>query len=227
MAYDCCDVAYLSNPANREEGIPQEDFCCYDLVDHGLKLGALSLVPAKKFEQEFMRPGTFRPTGHGMVLRGKVAIPSPLGYVEKVRLFEENTKKFVAVSNVHRQAILILCGAAALARLEQCRKMDISAWITTGANIQPIVLPVRTLAHLHDWTDIEPEAPEGPRRAAYIEEARGQFFLRVASRNIPAGAALTDANTNPITQAPIILHHHDDESYQRIAPTSHDSQSLR
>ena len=50
MGYESCDVAFLSNPANLEGEIPLQDCCCYDLQDHGLKLGALSLVPAKNCE---------------------------------------------------------------------------------------------------------------------------------------------------------------------------------
>ena len=136
-----------------------------------------------------------------MLLRGHATIPSPLGYVEGVQLFEENSKKFVATSNVHKQAILILCGSAALARLEQCKKMDISAWITTGAKILPIRQPVSTLAYLHDWTDTPPEEPADPPRAAYIEHSTGQYFLRVPRRGLEKGTILSDANTDPITQA--------------------------
>ena len=102
----------------------------------------------------------------------------------------------MALSNVHKQAILVLCGAAALARLEQCKKMDISSWITTGANIQPILMPVKSIAYLHDWTDITPEGPAGSPRAAYIEDRTGQYFLRVASRGIAGGEVISDANTD-------------------------------
>jgi hypothetical protein len=142
-------------------------------------------------------------TGHGLLLRGLVSIPSSTGYVKGVQLYDDVSNQFVASSNVHREAMLLLCGSAALSRLEGSKKMTVSAWATSGARIQFIRRPCSELGHLHDWTDIEPRRPAAFSRAAYYEDATGQYFLRMPGSFQP-GEVATDANTLPFTEGDVV-----------------------
>jgi hypothetical protein len=146
-------------------------------------------------------PDGLQPTGHGLLMRGLVSKPSPLGYIEGVKLYHEPQNKFVAVSNIHRQAILILCGPDGLAALEQCKKLTISAWITTGASIHPVIQPLHTIGLLHDWTEIEHEQLAGRTRAAYYEDPSGRYYLRAPLHAIGGGVIVTDDNTEALTAA--------------------------
>ena len=77
-------------------------------------------------------------TGYALCQLGLLARESAEGYVEDVLIFDErHTKVDVAVTNVHRQALRVLCGDDGLAALENMslpRRMTTSAWLMTGGD---------------------------------------------------------------------------------------------
>jgi hypothetical protein len=77
-------------------------------------------------------------TGYALCQLGLLARESVEGYVLDVRIFDErHTKTDVAVTNVHRKAIRVLCGDDGLAALENMsvpRRMTTTAWLMTGGD---------------------------------------------------------------------------------------------
>ena len=74
-------------------------------------------------------------TGKALCDMGLLARESPEGYIEGVKIYDErHTKKDVAVTRAHRQAIRVLCGADGLALLEETKRMTTSAWLMTGGD---------------------------------------------------------------------------------------------
>ena len=202
--YANSDVAYIHsmNGGSNEPGSytgPNrhiQDYKCYYYLKEGTH-GAMCLV--KKSDESNTQEGL--PTGHGLLLRGLISNPSKLGYIDQVMLFDDYKRKFVAMSRINKESILILCGAESLTKLENCKKLSISAWIVTGAQNSPTTSAPSQLALLHDWTDIVPQNPEIYPRAAYYDEYGVRYFLRKVKQGAHIAVTdISDSNTDPIIE---------------------------